>query len=72
VTADQILRFLMVHAHPMLRSGGQPLVPANVKDQVLLWDKERRRVVMDEVRNELMVVLLFFVSPCRLIPIFAL
>lgn len=49
VTADQILRFLMVHAHPMLRSGGQPLVPANVKDQVLLWDKERRRVVMDEV-----------------------
>jgi hypothetical protein len=44
------LRFLLVHAHPMLRSGGRPLVPANVKDQLLLWDRERRRVVMDEVR----------------------
>ena len=51
VTADQILRFLHVHAHPMLRSGNQLLVPANVKDQILLWDRERRRVVMDEVRS---------------------
>ncbi|KAL9180956.1 hypothetical protein ACHAXT_009761 [Thalassiosira profunda] len=49
VTADQILRFLHVHAHPMLRSGDQPLVPANVRDQILLWDRERHRVVMDEV-----------------------
>lgn len=40
VTADQILRFLHVHAHPMLRSGDQPLVPSNVTDQILLWDKE--------------------------------
>ena len=51
VTADQILRFLHVHAHPMLRSSGQLLVPENVKDQILLWDRERRRVVMDEVRK---------------------
>lgn len=53
VTASQILRFLQVHAHPMLRnnnSGEVPLVPANVRDQILLWDRERRRVVMDEVR----------------------
>ena len=49
VTADQILRFLHVHAHPMLRSGDQPLVPSNVSDQVLLWAKEKTRVVMDEV-----------------------
>lgn len=49
VTADQILRFMLVHAHPMLRSGGLPLVPANVKDQISLWDREQRRVVMDEV-----------------------
>lgn len=49
VTADQILRFLMVHAHPINRTGGQQLVPSNVRDQILLWDKERRRVVMDEV-----------------------
>ena len=49
VKADQILRFLHVHAHPMLRNGDQPLVPSNVTDQILLWDRERRRVVMDEV-----------------------
>mmetsp|Transcript_38732 Transcript_38732/g.69833 ORF Transcript_38732/g.69833 Transcript_38732/m.69833 type:complete len:597 (-) Transcript_38732:131-1921(-) len=49
VTADQILRFLLVHAHPMLRSGDHQLVPDNVRDQILLWDKERRRVIMDEV-----------------------
>lgn len=49
VKADQILRFLHVHAHPMLRNGDQPLVPSNVSDQILLWDRERQRVVMDEV-----------------------
>ena len=49
VLADQILRFLHVHAHPMLRNSDQPLVPSNVIDQILLWDKERHRVVMDEV-----------------------
>jgi transcription initiation factor TFIIH subunit 4 len=50
ITADQILRFLHVHAHPMLRLEGRALVPSNVRDQILLWDRERRRVVMDEVR----------------------
>jgi transcription initiation factor TFIIH subunit 4 len=52
VLADQILRFLHVHAHPMLRNGDQPLVPSNVTDQILLWDKERHRVVMDEVSSQ--------------------
>ena len=33
----------------MLRSGDHQLVPENVRDQILLWDKERRRVIMDEV-----------------------
>jgi len=50
ITADQILRFLHVHAHPMLRLEGRALVPSNVRDQIMLWDRERRRVVMDEVR----------------------
>ncbi|KAL3776387.1 hypothetical protein ACHAW5_011053 [Stephanodiscus triporus] len=49
VTADQILRFLHVHAHPTLRSDGRALVPPNVRDQIVLWDRERRRVVMEEV-----------------------
>jgi transcription initiation factor TFIIH subunit 4 len=52
VLADQILRFLHVHAHPMLRNGDQPSVPSNVTDQILLWDKERHRVVMDEVSSQ--------------------
>lgn len=50
ITADQILRFLNVHAHPKLRLEGRALVPSNVRDQIMLWDRERRRVVMDEVR----------------------
>mmetsp|Transcript_9685 Transcript_9685/g.20623 ORF Transcript_9685/g.20623 Transcript_9685/m.20623 type:complete len:747 (-) Transcript_9685:160-2400(-) len=49
VTAEQILRFLYKNAHPMLREGDLPLVPTNVSDQILLWDQERTRVVMDEV-----------------------
>lgn len=64
VTASQILRFLHVHAHPMLRDGDGPLVPANVRDQILLWDRERRRVVMDEVNehccNMTTVVIILF------------
>ena len=63
VTADQILRFLHVHAHPMLRSGNQLLVPANVKDQILLWDRERRRVVMDEVSSIAVWCSLFIIIP---------
>ena len=55
ITADQILRFLHVHAHPMLRLEGRALVPSNVRDQIMLWDRERRRVVMDEVRAVLSV-----------------
>jgi transcription initiation factor TFIIH subunit 4 len=60
ITADQILRFLHVHAHPMLRLEGRALVPSNVRDQIMLWDRERRRVVMDEVRLVLCVFGLLF------------
>ena len=60
ITADQILRFLHVHAHPMLRLEGRALVPSNVRDQIMLWDRERRRVVMDEVRVVLCVFDLLF------------
>lgn len=51
IKAHQILRFLKMHAHPRLRTSGQSTVPPNVEDQILLWDKERNRVVFDEVHT---------------------
>jgi transcription initiation factor TFIIH subunit 4 len=57
IQARQILKFLKMHAHPRLRTGDQPLIPGNVEDQIILWDRERTRVKMKEVyslqcRNE--------------------
>lgn len=57
IQARQILRFLEKHAHPRLRNrsaiapagGGQSPVPANVVDQIWLWDRERSRVRMTQV-----------------------
>ena len=57
IQARQILRFLEKHAHPKLRTasaggnaaGGNSPIPANVVDQVWLWDRERTRVQLTEV-----------------------
>jgi transcription initiation factor TFIIH subunit 4 len=59
IQARQILRFLEKHAHPkcreaMMQSGtslsqGDSPVPANVIDQIWLWDRERQRVNWTEV-----------------------
>lgn len=49
IQAKQILRFLRIHAHPRLRMGDQPLIPSNVVDQIILWDRERNRVSFQEV-----------------------
>lgn len=49
IQARQILRFLKMHAHPRLRTGDQPLIPGNVEDQIILWDRERSRVKTVEV-----------------------
>lgn len=57
IQARQILRFLEKHAHPRLRTrtanaaagSGLSPVPANVVDQIWLWDRERSRVCMTEV-----------------------
>ncbi len=32
-----------------LRTGDQSLIPGNVEDQIVLWDRERTRVKMTEV-----------------------
>ena len=50
-----------MHAHPRLRNkgggggaeDGEPLVPGNVEDQIILWDRERYRVRFQEVYKEL-------------------
>jgi len=49
IEARQILRFLKMHAHPRLRTGDQSLIPGNIEDQIVLWDRERTRVKMTEV-----------------------
>jgi len=49
IQARQILKFLKMHAHPRLRTGDQTLIPGNVEDQIILWDRERTRVKMKEV-----------------------
>lgn len=55
IDASQILSFLATHAHPHLKqqqgiNGNKdgPL-PENVRDQILLWEKESTRVEMNEV-----------------------
>ena len=45
ITSAQILHFLTAHAHPQVK-GRAEIVPANVRAQLLLWEKERERVSM--------------------------
>lgn len=58
IQARQILRFLEKHSHPNLRAASNIVnvgsafsspIPANVVDQIWLWDRERSRVVLTEV-----------------------
>jgi len=56
IQARQILRFLEKHAHPRLRTtstnvagAGTSPIPANVIDQIWLWDREQSRVVCTPV-----------------------
>lgn len=50
IQARQILRFLEKHTHPKLRnpSNLEP-IPANVVDQIWLWDRELSRVIFTKV-----------------------
>lgn len=49
IQAQQILRFLEKHAHPKLRHGTASPIPGNIVDQIFLWDRERHRLVWNEV-----------------------
>ena len=43
IKALQIIEFLQAHAHPKI-SGRANVVPENVSDQLLLWERERHRI----------------------------
>ncbi|KAI6165775.1 transcription factor Tfb2-domain-containing protein [Pisolithus thermaeus] len=50
ITADQIISYLVAHAHPQMRknvissSSLNPLLPVTVQDQIRLWELERNRL----------------------------
>ncbi|PPQ95459.1 hypothetical protein CVT26_008478 [Gymnopilus dilepis] len=43
ITADQIISYLVTHAHPQMRRNN-PLLPVTVQDQIRLWELERNRL----------------------------
>ena len=49
ISTNQIVDFLEIHSHPVVRDGvegkaGASVVPTNIKDQLLLWEQEQDRV----------------------------
>lgn len=42
ITADQIISYLITHAHPQMHKHN-PLLPVTVQDQIRLWELERNR-----------------------------
>ncbi|KAI0649176.1 transcription factor Tfb2 [Trametes meyenii] len=47
ITADQIISYLITHAHPQMRRN-KPLLPVTVQDQVRLWELEKNRMKSQE------------------------
>jgi len=43
ISADQIISYLVSHAHPQMRKNN-PLLPVTVQDQIRLWELERNRL----------------------------
>ena len=43
ISSAQIIDFLEVHAHPRVR-GKSKIVPENVSDQLILWEREKFRI----------------------------
>ncbi|KZT58068.1 putative TFB2-TFIIH subunit [Calocera cornea HHB12733] len=46
ITADQIISYLTVHAHPMMHKNS-PVLPVTVQDQIRLWELENNRLKSD-------------------------
>lgn len=47
ISADQIISYLMSHAHPQMRKNN-PLLPVTVQDQIRLWELEKNRLKSQE------------------------
>ncbi|KAJ8092964.1 RNA polymerase II transcription factor B 52 kDa subunit [Marasmius tenuissimus] len=47
ISADQIISYLITHAHPQMRKNN-PLIPVTVQDQVRLWELEKNRMKSQE------------------------
>lgn len=47
ITADQIINYLITHAHPNMRKNN-PLLPVTVQDQIRLWELEKNRLKSQE------------------------
>jgi transcription initiation factor TFIIH subunit 4 len=47
ITAEQIIAYLMHHAHPQMWKN-DPLLPVTVTDQIRLWEREKNRVASEE------------------------
>lgn len=47
IKGRQVLDFLKWHAHPVVRRRS-PVVPENISDQVLLWERERDRMTRSD------------------------
>ncbi|XP_067002573.1 general transcription factor IIH subunit 4 [Anabrus simplex] len=48
ITAEQIVGFLRLHAHPRMVAVGPPTLPPTIVDQIKLWENERNRFVFSE------------------------
>ncbi|KAF9269270.1 transcription factor Tfb2 [Marasmius fiardii PR-910] len=47
ISADQIISYLVTHAHPQMRKNN-PLLPVTVQDQIRLWELEKNRLKSQE------------------------
>ncbi|KAJ7220293.1 transcription factor Tfb2 [Mycena pura] len=47
ISAEQIISYLIAHAHPQMRKNN-PLLPVTVQDQIRLWELERNRLKSHE------------------------
>lgn len=48
ITAQQMVGFLKLHAHPRMLTAAPPTLPPTVVDQIQLWENERDRFIFSE------------------------
>jgi transcription initiation factor TFIIH subunit 4 len=52
ITADQILSYMFIHAHPQMKinvNKKESVIPDTVSDQIRLWEEERNRIKKNDV-----------------------